>query len=142
MRYDCPDPRGYYDNLGVFLRFHRYHGIISDGIRPSDEYYIDYNKFNNFDEIEDYIWEYFDPAVVLRVYMYSHGGETFNTTGFDCPWDSGQVGLIFVSKKAVRKEYGVKRVTKKRLEIVKKVLVAEIEDYDRWIRGECCWEDE
>ena len=139
---DCQSPRIMYDNLGMFLRFHRSHGLIGDEIMPVDEYYLDHNEFNGWDEMEDYIWKYFDPAVVLRVYMYSHSGKTFNTTGFSSSWDSGQVGFIFASKEAVRKEYGMKRVTKKITELTRKVLVAEIEDYDRWIRGECCLEDE
>jgi hypothetical protein len=32
--------------------------------------------------------------VVLPVYIYDHSGITLNTTGFSCPWDSGQVGWI------------------------------------------------
>jgi hypothetical protein len=131
-----------YDNLGIFMRFHRRHGLIGDEIGPIDEHYLDHKDFNGWDEMEAHIWENFDPAVVLRVYMFSHGGETFNTTGFSCPWDSGQVGFIFASKESVRKEYSVKRVTKKTMNLVRKVLVAEIEEYDRWIRGECCSEDE
>ncbi len=39
-----------------------------------------------------------------------------NTTGFSCPWDSGQVGWVFVSKKKVREEYGVKRITESLVE--------------------------
>lgn len=142
MSCDCQSPRIEYDNLGIFLRFHKHRGLIGDEIGPTDEYYLDYNEFNGWEEMEAYIWKYFDPAIVLRVYMFSHSGETFNTTGFDCPWDSGQVGFIFALKEAVREEYGVKRVTKRIIELVGKVLVAEIEDYDRWTRGECCSEDD
>ena len=142
MGCDCQSPRIMYDNLGIFMRFYRSRGLIGDEIMPVDEYYIDYNDFDDWDEMEVHIWENFDPAVVLRVYMFSHGGETFNTTGFSCPWDSGQVGFIFASKEAVRKEYSMKRVTKKTMNLVRKVLVAEIEDYDRWVRGECCSEDD
>jgi len=142
MRCDCQSPRIEYDNLGIFLRFHKHRGLIGDEIGPNDDYYIDYNEFNNFDEMEEYIWKHFDPAVVLRVYMYSHSGETFNTTGFDCVWDSGQVGFIFAPKKIARNWYSIKRVTKKIIELARKALVAEIEDYDRWACGECCSEDE
>jgi ribosomal protein S27AE len=142
MSCDCQSPRIEYDNLGIFMRFHKRRGLIGDEIMPVDEYYLDHKDFNDWDEMEAHIWKNFDPAVVLRVYMLSHGGETFNTTGFSCPWDSGQVGFIFASKEAVRKEYSVKRVTKKITNLVRKVLVAEIEDYDRWVCGECCSEDE
>ena len=59
-----------------------------------------------------------------------------NTTGFHCPWDSGQVGFIYVSKTKVREEYSTKRITKKILETVTKVLVGEVETYDQYLRGE------
>jgi hypothetical protein len=75
-----------YDNLGIFMRFHKRHGLIGDEIGPIDEHYLDHKDFNGW--------------------------------------------------------YSVKRVTKRIIEIARKVLIAEIEDYDRWIRGECCSENE
>lgn len=32
--------------------------------------------------------------LMLPLYLYDHSGITMNTTGFSCPWDSGQVGWI------------------------------------------------
>jgi hypothetical protein len=29
-----------------------------------------------------------------------------NTTGFSCPWDSGQIGWIYASLEDVKKEFG------------------------------------
>lgn len=34
-------------------------------------------------------------AIVLPIYMYDHSGITISTKPFSCPWDSGQVGIIF-----------------------------------------------
>ena len=141
MSCDCPNPRTEYDNLGVFLRFDRY-GLAGDEVNRGNEYYRDHNDFDGWDEMEAHIWKHFDPAVVLRVYMLSHSGRMFNTTGFDCPWDSGQVGFIFAPKDVVRKEYSVKRITKKTIGHVNNVLIAEISQYDIWQRGECCSEDD
>lgn len=35
---------------------------------------------------------------ILPVYMYDHSGITISTGPFSCPWDSGQVGIIYTKK--------------------------------------------
>ena len=42
-------------------------------------------------------------------FIYDHSGITMNTTGFSCPWDSGQVGWIYCSKKRFLSETGYKK---------------------------------
>lgn len=49
--------------------------------------------------------------IVLPLYLYDHSGITMNTTGFSCPWDSGQVGWIYASKEDALKEFGGKSFT-------------------------------
>ena len=44
--------------------------------------------------------------VILPLYLYDHSGITMNTTGFSCPWDSGQVGWIYADADCIKKEYG------------------------------------
>lgn len=78
----------------------------------------------------------FGATVILPVYMYSHGGETINTTGFSCPWDSRQVGWIFATTEDICKVYGCKRVTPAIRNKVKDLLIGEIKTYDQYIRGE------
>ena len=85
----------------------------------------------------DYIMEQVEKlAIILPVYKYEHGGVVFNTEGFSCPWDSGQVGFIFVSLEDVRKEYGVKRVTKAIREKVIEQLKGEVKTYSQWVNSE------
>ena len=74
--------------------------------------------------------------IVLPVYMYEHGNIALSTGGFSCPWDSGQVGFIHVSKDKVRKEYGVKRISQKTLDKVHRVLKDEIETYSQYVNGD------
>ena len=74
-------------------------------------------------------------AVILPLYLYDHGGITMNTTGFHCPWDSGQVGFIYASAESVRHEYGAKRVSQKLREKVEGTLRAEVAAYDDYLRG-------
>jgi len=41
----------------------------------------------------------------LPVYAYIHSETRLNTTGFFCPWDSGQCGIIWCTKEKARKEW-------------------------------------
>ena len=74
--------------------------------------------------------------IFLPLYLYDHSGITMNTTGFSCRWDSGQVGLIYVSNKNIKKEYSRKIMTKKLRERVHNLLKSEVEIYDSYIKGE------
>lgn len=86
------------------------------------------DEFEKYLDKEGYLW--------LRVYKYEHGGVAYNTTGFSCKWDSGQVGYIIVSKKTVRKEYGIKRITQKWNDKILDYLKGEIEMYSDWANGD------
>jgi hypothetical protein len=130
-----------WDNLGIFLGFHRRYNL-GDKIEPNDEYKLNTDDFEGWNEIEAHIYKHFDPAVVYRVYMIDHSGLAFNVSGFGCPWDSGPVGFIFAPKDKVREWYDVKRISKKKLQDVRNSLVAEIKDYDDWHSGTCCYEEE
>ena len=44
--------------------------------------------------------------VILPLYLYDHSGITMSTGPFSCPWDSGQVGWIYASKKTFIDETG------------------------------------
>ena len=49
--------------------------------------------------------------VVLPVYLLDHSGLAMSTTDFNDRWDSGQVGIIFVSFDKIREEMEVSRIT-------------------------------
>lgn len=74
-------------------------------------------------------------AIILPVYLYDHSGLAMNTIGFHCPWDSGQVGYVFVTIEAVREEFGVKRVTAALREKAEDILRGEIVSYDAYLAG-------
>jgi hypothetical protein len=111
---DPMNPRTDYDNFGTMYCVHgRYTLGDADAYPPQDD------------------------DIVLPLYLYDHSGVTMNTTGFSCPWDSGQVGYIYVSRDQVRHEFNTKRITSKIIDRVKKLLVNEVETYDKYLRGEC-----
>jgi len=74
--------------------------------------------------------------IILPLYLYDHSGITMNTIGFSCPWDSGQIGWIYVKKDQVRKEYGWKTITAQRRKQVEDYLRHEVETYDMWLRND------
>lgn len=51
-------------------------------------------------------------------------------------FDSGTFGIMAVSKDAVRREYGVKRITNKIREKVESVFKGELEDLEKYMNGE------
>ena len=74
----------------------------------------DYHSTNytGWDDLRAAIEREHDTAVILPLYLYDHSGITMRTEPFHCPWDSGQIGWTFISKKKVRKEYSTKRISK------------------------------
>jgi hypothetical protein len=68
-------------------------------------------------------------ALVLPIYKFEHGGVAFSAGSFSCPWDSGFVGYIALSKATIRGEYGVKRISKKLREKVEARFDAIIAGY-------------
>lgn len=127
---DSQNPRTEFDNLGKMICFH---GRYSLG----DKNDYNHKDYPGWDKLEAAIIEGEKAVISLPIYMYDHGGLTINTTGFSCPWDSGQIGFIVAPAAAVREEYKVKRIiTKAVIEKVKKVLLGEVETYDQYLRGD------
>ena len=74
-------------------------------------------------------------AVILPVYLFDHSGLAMNTTGFHCPWDSGQVGFIYVRLEDVRQAFNVNRVSKQTRKCAEDALRCEIAAYHDYISG-------
>jgi hypothetical protein len=62
-----------------------------------------------------------------------------STSPFSCPWDSGQVGFIYVTREKARKEMGWKRLNKARIARVNEILQGEVKTYDQYLTGEVYW---
>ena len=72
----------------------------------------------------------------LPLYLYDHSGITMSTEPFSCPWDSGRVGIIYVTKEKIKQEYGWKVLTKARKEKILSYLENEVEVYDQYLTGD------
>lgn len=122
-------PRTSCDNMGKMICFHKRYTL-------GDDHDYNHDDYNSTEELNEAIKQGEDAVIMLPLFLYDHSGITMNTTGFSCRWDSGQVGVIVASAKAIRESYGVKRITKAILEKATKHLVAEVETYDQYLTGE------
>jgi hypothetical protein len=113
------DPREW-DNLGKMICFHSRYNL-------GDSHNMTIDDCRDLEENKEHI--------VLPLYLYDHSGITMNTTGFSCRFDSGKVGIIYVTKKQIREEYSWKNLTKKRIEQIKEYLKNEVKTYDDYLTG-------
>ena len=86
------------------------------------------------EEIEEIIKR--DDVIYLPVYAYIHSGTRLNTTGFHCPWDSGQSGIIWCTKERAVKEWGKTRCTKKVIAQAERYMAGGVERLDQFFNGE------
>ena len=118
-----------WSNLGTMAIFHRRYNF-------GDEVNFKSDDFDSWSNMEEYINKDLDAAVCIPIYMYDHSGITINCDGFACPWDSGQVGYIYVSRKKLKDEYGVKRISSVMLERAEKALRREVNVMNQYITGD------
>lgn len=75
--------------------------------------------------------------LMLPLYLLDHSGLAMKTTSFHDPWDSGQVGWIYVSKEDALKEFGGEKMTGAIKEKAEGLMRSEVAAYDCYLRGEC-----
>ena len=117
-----------FDNLGTMVCFHRRYNL-------GDETELKSSDFSSWEELENYLYKEENALIAIPVFMYDHSGLWINTTGFSCPWDSGQVGYIYISKEKVRREYSCKRISKKLKEMMREILCSEVDLYNDYLSG-------
>ena len=152
------------DNLGKMVCFHRryslgdkhkfsspssFHRELAMELDPELERRIDY--WENGDgwihlqpdykaadkKVHNLIEKTIDKnCIMLPLYLYDHSGITMSTGPFSCPWDSGQVGYIYISIQDIKKEYSWKVLTKEHRRLIEDVLQSEVRVYDYFIRGD------
>lgn len=98
-------------------------------------------ELGNVNDYRDLICEYeilhpdkdFPDAVIGHtVYMYEHSGITVKSTPYQCSWDSGKVGLHYITKEKLKSEGLADRTNEEILEI----LDADIKTYARYLEGQ------
>jgi hypothetical protein len=121
------------DNLGSMVCYHRRYNLGDKNPYLPGHYKPNSGDFWGWTDLGKYLDKVHDLAVCLPVYMYEHSGIAVSTKPFSCPWDSGQIGFIFVSKEKLRKEYGVKRITASLVAKAVRILEAEVQEYNQYL---------
>ena len=130
-----------WDNLGTMAYKHRNYTLGEERISDPIDWLESMLNLNpkyiysddRLSELED---KFFEKFIGHKLYLYDHSGITISTRPFSCPWDSGQVGYIYVSKEKVRKEYGIKRITEEWKNKILSYLDGEVETFDQYLRGD------
>lgn len=122
------DPRDW-DNLSTMVCFHGRYDL-------GDKHNYDHNDYSGWEEMKSAIIKNEKPVVILPLYLYDHSGITISTSPFSCPWDSGQIGFVFVTREKAKKEFRQKRITKKIIEESLRIMQAEVETYDQYLTGD------
>jgi len=109
---DPESPRKW-DNLGTMICFHKRYDL-------GDKHDYKSGDYNGWDEIEDQIKQDNPECMIRPLYLMDHSGLSISMGPFGCPWDSGQVGFIFIGN----------------VERAEKVLSAEVETYNQYLNGD------
>lgn len=126
------NPREEFENFGTFVLAHKRYNVVNETEIKTAEYKC-------WNDVKKEIIKQNGPCVVLPVYMYDHSGVALSTVRTGCftdQWDSGVLGLIFVSHKTIRETYSLKRVTPQALSKSIDLLVNEVEVYGAYLNGD------
>ena len=127
------NPRKDFDNLGTMVCFHKRYNLGDDpkdhGLRSDD--------FSGWGELEKHLWEELDAVVVLPLFLYDHSGITVSTSPFSCPWDSGQIGFMFITREMAIKEYSEDACAPEQLTKIEQYLRNEVRTYDDYLTNNC-----
>lgn len=130
---DCPYCPREDDNLGTMACFHNRY-TLGDKVEFSTD------DFNGWDEMEKHIRNKLGAVVCFPLYLYDHSQQSISTESFcgravHAEWDSGRIGFIYATKEDIRKNWVVKRVSKKLLKDTERILKSEVATYDQYIQG-------
>lgn len=125
---DSPENPRTWSNLGMMVCWHRRYALGDPhGYRDAQEFAQKVNPGN---------------ALILPLFLFDHSGLTLSTDSarFRASdpqgWDWGQLGYSFVLKADVRREFGVRRLTRRVAARALAVLAAEVQTYNLYLQGQ------
>ncbi len=86
-----PDSPRNWDNMAEMALFHSKYDL-------GDDVPFSHDQFDGWAEMREYIKNELDAVAVLPVYLYDHGNITISTEPFNNPFDSGQIGFIYITE--------------------------------------------
>lgn len=124
---DCESPFEW-GSLCNFKALHRSYGQSLSNV----EGYNESQELDEFINSEDLIY--------LPLYGYEHGSFGISTSNtqypFNCPFDSGQLGYVWLTVKEIKEENKWKRITKERRQKIIQRLIQDVETMNQYVSGE------
>jgi hypothetical protein len=142
---DPMNPRKEWDNFGTMACVHRRYNLGDDQHKSSDDLLEALSGLSFYDApchvtYEDMVKRMQrtieSKYITLPLYLYDHSGISMSTSSLGCRWDSGMVGLIYVSLEDMRKEHNIRKVTKRYRKSAIALLESEVETYDHFLTGQ------
>lgn len=144
---DAENPRSWDEPASVMVCDHRRytlgdesaHALAAEDIRASRDYRARWDEELDFGFGPDLYRaiQRCSDIVSLPLYLYDHSGITMSTAPFSCPWDSGQVGFIYMTKATALHQFmGGRRLTAQLRERVLGYLRTDVEVYDQYLTGD------
>ena len=120
-----------WDNLTKMVCFHNNYDL-------GDKHDYNKNDYNSWEELAEAIKENENVLLMKPLYLYDHSGLTISTEEFNCKWDSGQVGFIYITKEQAELLGAPEDTFDRQLE-------GELETYKQELQGEVfgftCYKD-
>lgn len=120
---ESPESPRAWDNLGQMVCFHKRYDL-------GDKHDYKSSDYNGWDETEDRIKQDNPDCFIRQLYLMDHSGLTISMGPFGCPWDSGKVGFIFITKERIIEQL------KGDVGRAEEVLSAEVNAYNQYLTGD------
>jgi hypothetical protein len=132
---DSLNPRVDYDNLATMACFHSRHSL---GDQNRDDFPWP-NTQEGMHDFQEWLNEHQDEVIYKPLKLYEHGGMTISTNSeypYNDRWDSSSIGVIYVEKEKILKEFGLKEWGPEAEKKANGLMDAEVETYDYYLRGD------
>ena len=114
---DAENPREDFDHATTFAFFTKRY-------RLGDKVEIKSEDYSGWAEMKRDIGRRYKPRYITPVYMYDHSGLVLSTSPFSCPWDSGQVGFMWITDPDIPQDK------------LSGVVEGEIQELNQWLSGD------
>ena len=125
------------DNLGTILIAPRLsHWIANRDSAVDTSIPFGNSPYEHWDNIRREQLKKSEIAIAYPITKYEHS-EISLQLGHKSGWDYCVIGFIYVTKETLRKEYGVKRITKSIIERTKNCIQSELDMLTAWLNSDC-----
>ena len=137
-----------WDNIATMVHWHRNYDLCDRRVSGPRSFLLELMQEREWREhhkevpdeipdknIGDYIEKYY---WILPLFLYDHSGLSIRVRNFDCSFDSGQVGFIYIDKDDERL-LEVDEDGETREETARRIMKQEVKTYDQYLTGDVYW---